>query len=162
MPGLLVYAAYSHIICNTRLPRSAMRTCLACTYKINRSSSYLTTIPIFSHCRAIERLQRRWQLTFRLKLKQVLASRLDVPFLNFWLAAPIEPFATSLWRGSNRNAFTPNPLAYFPQMETDIQTQHMVRSTPQIHTSHSLLRGRNILQRCLKRQRPPAEGRGSK
>ncbi len=61
---------------------------------------------------------------------QILAAKLDLPFVNFWLAGPIEPYATSLWRGSNRRAFTPNPLAYFPQMETGIQTQHMVSAAP--------------------------------
>lgn len=55
-----------------------------------------------------------------------MASKLDVPFVNFWLFGPIEPFATSVWRGSNRNAFAPNPIAYFPQKGTGIETQHMV------------------------------------
>lgn len=57
---------------------------------------------------------------------QILASKLDAQLMNFWLAAPFEPFSTTLWRGSNRRMFTPNPLAYYPQMETDIQTQYMV------------------------------------
>lgn len=61
---------------------------------------------------------------------QILASKLDVQFVNFWLHGPVEPFATSLYRRSNRNAFAPNPLAYFPQKETGIETQHMVRRGP--------------------------------
>ncbi|EIE24827.1 UDP-Glycosyltransferase/glycogen phosphorylase [Coccomyxa subellipsoidea C-169] len=56
---------------------------------------------------------------------QVLASKLDVPFVNFQMYAPIESVQTSAWRGSNRNAFTPNPLAYFPQKDSGIETQHM-------------------------------------
>ena len=58
-----------------------------------------------------------------------MASKLDVPFVNFWLHGPVEPFATSLYRRSNRNAFAPNPVAYFPQKETGIETQYMVRVT---------------------------------
>lgn len=57
-----------------------------------------------------------------------LASRLDVPIVNFLPAAPIEPFLTSLWRGSNRRLFTSNPLSYVPQMELDFTTQYLVRS----------------------------------
>lgn len=57
---------------------------------------------------------------------QVMASKLDVPFVNFQMYAPVEPFQTSSWRGSNRNAFNPNPLAYFPQKDSGIETQQMV------------------------------------
>ncbi|BDA49333.1 UDP-glucuronosyltransferase 2A1 [Coccomyxa sp. Obi] len=56
---------------------------------------------------------------------QIMASKLDVPFVNFWLFGPVEPFATSIWRRSNRNAFAPNPIAYFPQKGTEIETQYM-------------------------------------
>lgn len=56
---------------------------------------------------------------------QIMASKLDVSFVNFWLYGPVEPFATSIWRASNRNAFAPNPIAYFPQKGTGIDTQHM-------------------------------------
>ncbi|CAL8464217.1 g3752 [Coccomyxa elongata] len=54
-----------------------------------------------------------------------LASRLDVPIVNFLPAAPIEPFLTSLWRGSNRRLFTSNPLSYVPQMELVFTTQYL-------------------------------------
>jgi hypothetical protein len=57
---------------------------------------------------------------------QVMASKLDVPFVNFQMYAPVEPFQTSSWRGSNRNAFNPNPLAYFPQKDSGIETHLMV------------------------------------
>lgn len=74
---------------------------------------------------------------------QVMASKLDVPFVNFQMYAPVEPFQTSSWRGSNRNAFNPNPLAYFPQKDSGIETQKMVggnaltasiRSCDHVHT----------------------------
>lgn len=61
-----------------------------------------------------------------LSLVQVLASKLDIPYVNFWFISPVEPFQTSLWRTSSRNFFTPNPLAYFPQKDSGIQTQYMV------------------------------------
>ncbi len=57
----------------------------------------------------------------------ILASRLDLPFVNYFGASPIEPFLTSLWRGSNRRFFTSNPLSYVPQMEQDFTTQYLVR-----------------------------------
>ncbi|BDA49336.1 UDP-glucuronosyltransferase 2A1 [Coccomyxa sp. Obi] len=54
-----------------------------------------------------------------------LAYRLDVPIVNFLPAAPIEPYFTSLWRGSNRRLFSSNPLSYVPQMELDFTTQYL-------------------------------------
>ena len=59
---------------------------------------------------------------------QVLASRLNIPFVSLLLAAPIEPLLTSLWPGSNRRAFLPNPLSYYPQLGMQIASQHMVSS----------------------------------
>jgi hypothetical protein len=59
---------------------------------------------------------------------QVLASRLDKPFVNYFPAGAIEPFMTSLWPGSNRRLFLSNPLSYFPQMDLSVTSQHLVRN----------------------------------
>lgn len=56
----------------------------------------------------------------------ILASKLDVPLVSYFPAGPFEPFFTTLWRGSNRRAFLPNPLSYFPQQDMCTTTQHMV------------------------------------
>ena len=38
----------------------------------------------------------------------LLAHTLDLPWINLWPAAPMEPFPTSLWAGSNRRLSQPN------------------------------------------------------
>ena len=57
---------------------------------------------------------------------QVLAKRLNISFVDYFPAGAIEPFFTTLWRGSNRRAFLPNPLAYHPQMDMHVTSQYMV------------------------------------
>ena len=59
----------------------------------------------------------------------ILASRLDVPWVNYFPAAPLEPYLTSIWAGSSRRAFVPNPLSYFPQTSMSTTTQFMVCSS---------------------------------
>ena len=56
----------------------------------------------------------------------LLAHVLDLPWVNSWPCAPVEPHFTSLWPESNRRLFQPNPLSYFPQHLSGIPTQHMV------------------------------------
>ena len=56
----------------------------------------------------------------------LLASRLDLPWVNYWPAAPLEPFMSSLWSGANRQMFQPNPLSYYPQLFMRSTTQRMV------------------------------------
>ena len=56
----------------------------------------------------------------------LLASRMDIPWVSYFAAAPLEPFLTSIWSGGNRRAFTPNPLSYFPQISMSTTTQFMV------------------------------------
>ena len=60
----------------------------------------------------------------------LLASRLDIQWVSYFPAAPMEPFLTSVWPGSNRRAFTPNPLSYYPQMSMTTTSQFMVRQPP--------------------------------
>ena len=57
----------------------------------------------------------------------VLASRLNISFVNYFPAGAIEPFFTTLYRGSNRRAFLPNPLSYMPQVDLPVTSQHLVR-----------------------------------
>ncbi len=57
---------------------------------------------------------------------QVLASKLDKSFINYFPAGPIDPFFTSIYPDSNRRAFMPNPLSYNPQGGSVGVTQHMV------------------------------------
>ena len=57
---------------------------------------------------------------------QVLASKLDKPFINFFPAGPIDPMLTSIYPNSNRRALAPNPLPYVPQAGHTAATQHMV------------------------------------
>ncbi len=57
----------------------------------------------------------------------ILASRLNISFVNYFPAGAIEPFFTTLYRGSNRRAFLPNPLSYMPQVDLHVTSQHMVR-----------------------------------
>jgi hypothetical protein len=57
---------------------------------------------------------------------QVVASKLSRPMVSYFPAGPLEPFMTSLWRGSNRRAFIPNPISYFPQMGLRTESQHLV------------------------------------
>ena len=56
----------------------------------------------------------------------MLASKLDLPWVNYWPAAPVEPFMSSLWSGANRQMFQPNPLSYYPQFFMRTTTQRMV------------------------------------
>ena len=56
----------------------------------------------------------------------LLASKLDLPWVDFWPAAPVEPFMSSLWPGANRQMFQPNPLSYYPQFFMRSTTQRMV------------------------------------
>ena len=48
----------------------------------------------------------------------LLAHTLDLPWINHWPIAPVEPFFTSQWAGSNRRLFQTNPISYFPQFRT--------------------------------------------
>lgn len=57
---------------------------------------------------------------------QILASRLDVPIVNYFPTGPFDPFFTSLWRGSSRRGFLPNPLSYNPQIDMESTSQIMV------------------------------------
>ena len=57
---------------------------------------------------------------------QILASKLDTPIVNYFPTGPFDPFFTSLWRGSNRRGFLPNPLSYNPQIDMETTSQHMV------------------------------------
>ena len=57
---------------------------------------------------------------------QVLASKLDKPFIDFFPAGPIDPMLTSIYPNSNRRALAPNPLSYVPQAGQTAATQHMV------------------------------------
>ena len=57
---------------------------------------------------------------------QILASKLDAPIINYFPTGPFDPFFTTLWRGSNRRGFLPNPLSYNPQVDMEITSQHMV------------------------------------
>ncbi len=50
----------------------------------------------------------------------LLAHTLDLPWINHWPIAPVEPFFTSQWAGSNRRLFQPNPITYFPQFRTTL------------------------------------------
>lgn len=59
----------------------------------------------------------------------LLANRPDLAWVNYWLGAPVEPMMTSLWAGSNRRLFQPNPLSYLPQVSLQSTTQHMVSSS---------------------------------
>ena len=56
----------------------------------------------------------------------LLASRMELQWVSYFAAAPLEPFLTSIWSGSARRAFTPNPLSYFPQISMSTTTQFMV------------------------------------
>lgn len=56
----------------------------------------------------------------------MLAARLDIPWINYWGAAAVEPHLTSLWRESSRRLFVPNPISYLPQLEMRVTTQIMV------------------------------------
>ena len=60
----------------------------------------------------------------------LLASRLDIQWVSYFPAAPMEPFLTSVWPGSNRIAFTTHPLRYSPQMSMTTTSQFMVRRPP--------------------------------
>ena len=56
----------------------------------------------------------------------ILASRMDLQWVSYFAAAPLEPYLTSIWPGSARRAFTPNPLSFFPQISMSSTTQFMV------------------------------------
>ena len=58
----------------------------------------------------------------------ILASRMDLQWVSYFAAAPLEPYLTSIWPGSARRAFTPNPLSFFPQISMSSTTQFMVGS----------------------------------
>ena len=57
----------------------------------------------------------------------LLAHKLELPWVNYWAPAPLEPDLTSLWSGANRRLFQPNPLSYLPQSWMRTTTQRMVR-----------------------------------
>ena len=58
----------------------------------------------------------------------LLAHKLELPWVNYWAPAPLDPDLTSLWSGANRRLFQPNPLSYLPQSWMRTTTQHMVRT----------------------------------
>lgn len=58
---------------------------------------------------------------------QVLSSKMDLPFVNFLPAGPIDPVFDTMWRGTNFRAPLPNPLSYVPQMGMPAPSQHLVR-----------------------------------
>ena len=58
----------------------------------------------------------------------LLAHKLELPWVNYWAPAPLEPDLTSLWSGANRRLFQPNPLSYLPQSWMRTTTQSMVRA----------------------------------
>lgn len=60
---------------------------------------------------------------------QVLSSKMDLPFVNFLPAGPIDPVFDTMWRGTNFRAPLPNPLSYVPQMGMPAPSQHLVRGT---------------------------------
>ena len=59
---------------------------------------------------------------------QVLASKLDKSFVNYFPAGPIDPLFTALYPRSNRRAFLPNPLSYVPQAGEVVTSQFLVRN----------------------------------
>lgn len=59
---------------------------------------------------------------------QILASKLDKSFVNYFPAGPIDPFFTAIYPRSNRRAFVPNPLSYVPQAGEVVTSQYMVRN----------------------------------
>ena len=65
----------------------------------------------------------------------LLASRLDLSWVGYFAAAPIEPYMTAIWPECPRRHFVPNPLSYFPQMGQSTTSQFMVRPDPS--TPHS-------------------------
>ena len=56
----------------------------------------------------------------------LLAHKLELPWVNYWAPAPLEPDLTSLWSGANRRLYQPNPLSYLPQSWMRTTTQRMV------------------------------------
>ena len=60
----------------------------------------------------------------------LLANKLDLPWVNHWPIAPVEPFLSSTWIKGNRRLSQPNPLSYHPQFNTRVTTQRMVGSGP--------------------------------
>ncbi|BDA49332.1 UDP-glucuronosyltransferase 2A1 [Coccomyxa sp. Obi] len=56
---------------------------------------------------------------------QVLSSKLELPFVNFLPAGPIDPMFDNIWRGANYRAPLPNPLSYLPQMGMPAASQHL-------------------------------------
>lgn len=60
----------------------------------------------------------------------LLASRLDLSWVGYFAAAPIEPFMSAIWPECPRRHFVPNPLSYFPQMGQSTTSQFMVRPDP--------------------------------
>ena len=59
----------------------------------------------------------------------LLAHTLDLPWINHWPIAPVEPFNNAQWAGSNRRLNQPNPLSYYPQFRSKgagPTTQHLV------------------------------------
>ena len=66
---------------------------------------------------------------------QVLASKLDKGFINYFPAGPFDPFFTTIYPNSNRRAFMPNPLSYNPQAGSVVASQHMVGCYP-LHMSY--------------------------
>ena len=60
---------------------------------------------------------------------RVLASKLNLSFVDYFPAGPYEPFFTSWWKG-NRQAVWPNPLSYFPQHGMHATSQRLARLLP--------------------------------
>ena len=58
----------------------------------------------------------------------LVAQKLNLHWVNYWAIAPVEPCFTTLWFGSNRALYVPNPLSYKPQTWMRVTTQHMVGS----------------------------------
>ncbi len=56
----------------------------------------------------------------------LLANRLQLPWVNYWAIAPLEPHFTSPWASTNRRLLQPKPLSYFPQSWMRVSSQHMV------------------------------------
>ena len=59
---------------------------------------------------------------------QVLASKLDKPFVNYIPHGPSDPLLTTLYPNSNRRTFIPLPLSYLPLGSTVNNNQHLVSS----------------------------------
>lgn len=57
---------------------------------------------------------------------QVLSSKMDLPYVNYLPAGPVDPVFNFLWRGTNFRAALPNPISYLPQIGMTVASQQMV------------------------------------